>query len=219
MERKLLWSINNYELKDEQDSFIGWDREAMREDLHDIISTHFKSDCILIDSNRVDWRGQSGYKVIDTSLDADSLFSKIVSDDYDMSIYLDYGELDTEYIYSIVSSHDIPTGATWNFIPCKDVEGELEKISQHIGDGSHGYNKYYFINKIDSVFPDVKIKDWIEKDVTESCNYVLGEGEKVVEIGGIFTLYLDSNDDITDTIDYDVDSFEEVYYNALRGIQ
>lgn len=102
MDRELIWSMEEYE--SDEDFGINSLIEEIK---------HFcKGDRIIIRANKVDWTGRPGYKVVEMrGRSNEKIFWDIMpKHDFNFNLYCEDGK-----IYAVVSSHDIPTGATWTF--------------------------------------------------------------------------------------------------------
>lgn len=103
--RKVLWSNEDFNMLDELGAI-----EYAKEELINALKSVIKTSQIAIIANKVNWAGSSGFKVVDIN-DGIKAFDEIYPS-YECTFVLYQEENE---IYAVVSSHDIPTGATWYF--------------------------------------------------------------------------------------------------------
>lgn len=106
MNREVLWSDSEYN----EDIDFGMNS------LVEILRSYFKGDTLKIVADKASYRGVRGYKFVDMTVNNGYVFKQVYpSHDCIFTLYKEGGE-----IYAIVSSHDIPTGATWRFEVSED---------------------------------------------------------------------------------------------------
>lgn len=83
--------------------------EGSRRFYKDMLSTYPKANKVLIIAHKSNWRGQTGYKVVD--LTEDVLFEIARLSEY-IKVYREGRKF-----YAFAASHDVPMGSTWELIP------------------------------------------------------------------------------------------------------
>jgi len=161
---------------------------------------------MLITAGKVNWQGKSGQKIInlgDNGLDV----ARQVIPDYSNNFHL--LKTDDGTIYARVSSHDVPTGSTWNFIPMNSVENALDDI-----------RSADTIEEIKEVLKNELGLELEVKDITSEIDdrgYTLDEdADKLIEFGD-GSIIVELNDEDITTYFYQIDDegIEKIYMDSL----
>lgn len=110
--RKLLWSNEDFEMLNELGALDYAERELI-----DAIKSVISTDLVAVVTERANWAGEPGFKIVDMSDEMEAFCNIYPSYDCTFNLYKEDNKL-----YAVVSSHDIPTGSVWYFEEVKEHE-------------------------------------------------------------------------------------------------
>lgn len=200
---ELLWS--NAEFNEDTD----WEEESSY--LGNLLNNYAEEkvkDCskLLVKANNINWQGRNGHKIIELS-DEGLVVARQIIPQYDNNFRL-YVE-DDGSMYATVSSHDVPTGGVWNFVPIKDYESVFEDIR--------------CADTTDEIKDVLKKELGIElemADITEKSielNYVLDSGKsKLIQFGDkLIVVELNEDGEVCYFFEFDDLGLEQEYFKTL----